>query len=72
MTEYIEHITGEAERWDSLAWRYYGDATRYEPIISANPGIAILPWLPGGVKLYIPVLEKPAGVSSPAAPPWLR
>ncbi|MDI4583123.1 hypothetical protein E7X33_28695, partial [Klebsiella pneumoniae] len=23
---YLEHITTDGERWDNLAWHYYGDA----------------------------------------------
>lgn len=30
---YLEHVTSEGERWDNLAWRFYGDALAYERII---------------------------------------
>ena len=36
----IRHITKDGERWDLLAWRYYGSATDYERIIAANLGKA--------------------------------
>ena len=26
---YLEHITTDGERWDNLAWHYYGDALAY-------------------------------------------
>jgi phage tail protein X len=72
MADYIEHLTGELERWDTLAWRYYGDATRYEPIIAANPHLAITPVLPSGVRIYIPILDNAIAAQPSSAPPWLR
>ena len=47
----IEHVTVEGERWDTLAWRYYGDPLAYGRIIEANPALDIsstLPLWPGG------------------------
>ena len=35
--QFIVHTTKAGERWDLLAWRYYGDPTDYSPIIMANP-----------------------------------
>lgn len=68
--EVIEHITRDGDRWDLLAWAYYGDATAYEPIIAANPGIAITPILPSGIKVLIPVLEEAETATTEGLPPW--
>jgi phage tail protein X len=75
--DYIEHIAIEGERWDTLAWRYYADATRYEPILRANPGLRresgqwpAMP--PAGAKVLIPILPRPAAQSSDGLPPWLQ
>lgn len=68
---YLTHITTEGERWDSLAWRYYGDAHRYLPIIQANPQVPITAALPAGLMLSIPVLEQAASTSEDL-PPWMR
>ena len=40
-TKFITHLTVVGERWDSLAWIYYGDATLFSPIIMANPSIPV-------------------------------
>ncbi|MGS9092557.1 tail protein X, partial [Salmonella enterica subsp. enterica serovar Infantis] len=53
---YLEHVTTDGERWDNLAWSYYGDALAYERINAANPHVAIMPVLPSGARLIIPVL----------------
>lgn len=72
MTEYIEHITREGDRWDLLAWEYYGDALGYERIIAANPHVAIVPVLAAGIRLLIPVVEEADDtVGSGGNPPWL-
>lgn len=66
---YLEHVTTDGERWDNLAWRYYGDALAYERIIAANPHVAIMPVLPSGVRL---IIRLSASRKRPELPPWLR
>lgn len=73
----IEHITSAGERWDSLAWRYYGDPYAYGRIIQANPALDISPTLPSGRVVLIPVLpleEARAADQLDAGelPPWKR
>ena len=71
----IEHITREGERWDSIAWQYYGDATAFGRIIDANPDVDITDTLPSGLTLLIPVLpesETTAHIAQADLPPWKR
>lgn len=70
--EYYEHITKEGDRWDLIAYQYYGDATMYEPIIVANPEVPILPILPSGIKLKVPVIDRKETISPEELPPWKR
>ena len=66
----IQYATQSGDRWDLLAWRFYGDATRYHDLIAANPAVAIMPVLSTGLTLRVPVL--PSTVESPAtAPAWI-
>lgn len=67
---YLTHITTEGERWDQLAARYYADALQYERIVAANPHVRLLPVLPSGLALSIPVIEQQE--VSEELPPWLR
>lgn len=69
--EYVEHVTVDGDRWDLLAWRYYGDPHGYERIITANPEVAITAALPGGLSLRIPVISD-APAASADLPPWKR
>jgi len=70
-TQYLIHITTAGERWDALAWTYYGDPTLYSPIIMANPTVPIEAVLQAGLAIKVPILQvtptTPAGL-----PPWKR
>jgi len=74
---YLDHVTGPAERWDHLAYRYYGDALRTSPIIRANRELFVaalgpIPTvLPAGLTLRIPILD-PEPASAELLPPWKR
>lgn len=67
--QFILHITKAGERWDLLAWRYYGDPTDYCPIIMANPNVPIEPVFDAGISIAVPILQKSA-VATANLPPW--
>jgi phage tail protein X len=66
---FIVHVTTQGERWDLLAYRYYGIATLYAPIIRANPNVVIEPVFEAGITIEVPILlqDLPASVD---LPPW--
>jgi hypothetical protein len=74
---YLDHTTGPNERWDHLAYRYYGDANRTSPIIRANRDLFIdtlgpIPTvLPVGRGLRIPILDRET-IPETSLPPWKR
>ena len=68
---FLIHITKEGERWDLLAYRYYGNAMEFERIIATNPHVPITPVLNSGLVLSIPVIEK-ADTLIEDLPPWLQ
>jgi phage tail protein X len=67
--QFILHVTTSGERWDLLAWQYYGDATDYSPIIVANPNVPIEPVFDAGISIAVPILQKSAVVAADL-PPW--
>ena len=69
MANIIHHTTRTGDRWDTLAWHYYQDANRFGELIAANPLIPIVPVLPAGVELSIPILS-PTPNATRALPPW--
>ena len=69
MTEYYSYITKDNDRWDSIAHKFYKNATNYEPIIKANPNVPITPILESGIKLKIPILDESNTIKF-ELPPW--
>lgn len=67
--QFIQHLTRAGERWDLLAWQYYGDATNYSIIIMANPGVPIEPVFESGVSLAVPIIQQQSVLTSDL-PPW--
>lgn len=71
MAEFTEYTTIDGDRWDTVAWKAYGDATLYPQIAEANPDIPLTAVLPAGVRLLVPVLER-ATIDKNVLPPWKR
>ncbi len=75
--EYFEHRTIAGDRWDLLAYRYYGDQYKQTVILEANRHLILddlaVPQLvlPQGITLKIPVIEEEATNTS-LLPPWKR
>lgn len=75
--EYFEHITGPGERWDTIAFRYYNDASLSHVLIHANRHLFIddlspvPPILLSRTTLRIPVIET-AAIDDSLLPPWKR
>jgi phage tail protein X len=69
--QFITYITSNADRWDLLAWKFYGDPMLFGPIVMANPGVQIDPVLPAGLMLVIPLRQK-ASIVAANLPPWKR
>ena len=70
--EYIEHITLDGDRWDQIATLYYGDASRISPLAEANEHLLLLPVLPGGLPVRVPMLEDDSNLLPEELPPWKR
>jgi len=68
-TQAIIHTTSQGERWDNLAWTYYGDATLISPIIMANPDVPIMSAFDEGIEISIPILQMNQ-VATEDVPPW--
>jgi len=68
---FIVHVSKSGERWDLLAWKYYGDPTQYRPVIRANPGVPIEPVFEAGLTIVVPIVEQ-SSVGEDDLPPWRR
>jgi phage tail protein X len=71
VTQFITVVTKAGERWDTLAWKYYGDATLFGPIIQTNPQIPIEAVFEAGLTIGVPMLIVSQAVQETAdLPPW--
>ena len=55
---YLTYFVKEGDRWDTIAYKMYGDPYLYEPIIRANPQYLTKPYPIAGAKLQIPIIEE--------------
>lgn len=70
--KYVQYVTSEGDRWDLIAYKAYGDVSKMNAIIQANPLTFPLAVLPAGLTLRIPVLEGTDLISPELLPPWKR
>lgn len=70
-TEIIEYMTQDGDRWDLIAYKFYGDSRFYEPIIKANPIIPIgIFRIPAGIMLKIPKIKASDYIQEEIESPW--
>jgi hypothetical protein len=66
------YTTVEGDRWDTIALKAYGDATKFDPIIQSNNGVPLSVYFTSGVTLRIPVIESVEETNKELLPPWKR
>ncbi|MBR6126479.1 tail protein X [bacterium] len=71
MTEYYSYVTKDNDRWDLISNQFYNTPTLYEEIIKANPTVKVVPILPSGIKLKIPILDQSETIKF-ELPPWKK
>lgn len=71
MRSVIIHQIKAGERWDLLAYHYYGDPTEMGRLIDANPHLALCEVLPLGETVFVPVIAV-QNSSQADLPPWLQ
>jgi phage tail protein X len=73
MIQSINYTVKEGERWDSLAWKFYGSVKAMDALIEANPTIPLSAVLPAGMQVIVPILDNTSDtVISANLPPWKR
>ena len=73
MSNFLEYIAKQGDRWDTIAFKAYGDASLVNGIIEANPKIVISPTIAEGTRVVVPILEQgEIQIDSELLPPWKR
>lgn len=72
----IDHRVTGRQRWDAIAWQYYGDASLAWLILAANRHLAdhlgqMPPVPPDGAVVRVPVIDRKEYAPGMEAPPWL-
>jgi len=67
-----DYLTLQGDRWDTIAHKAYGDASKFEPLIAANPSVPVTAVLQAGIRLVVPVLESEEGLEIELLPPWKK
>jgi phage tail protein X len=65
----MKYITKEGDRWDLLAWKFYGDPYMYEPLLLENKELMRFTVLPAGKVIEIPEIIDET-TPEVVAPPW--
>lgn len=74
---YFVHQTIDGDRWDLLAYRYYGDQHKQTILLAANRDLFIDPIvvppmiLAAGLALKVPVIDD-SEIDETNLPPWKR
>lgn len=72
---FFEHITKQGDRWDLLAYSYYGDVRKQSILLETNRHLFLDPLivppmiLDSGIVLKIPVIEEEQTLAH-GLPPW--
>ena len=73
MSNFVEYIVKDGDRWDTIAHKAYGDELLVNEIIEANKSTVISATLEAGSRLIIPVLEQgDIIIDGELLPPWKR
>lgn len=68
---FVEYIVKDGDRWDTIAYKAYGDANKINGIIEANKSTVISPILVAGTRLIIPIEEQAEiELAADLMPPW--
>ncbi|WP_028844714.1 tail protein X [Thermodesulfovibrio thiophilus] len=66
----MKYITKDNDRWDLIAYQFYGNPYLYEPIMLENPDKISYFAFPAGVMLEIPAIWVDETIE--VSPPWQR
>ena len=67
----LNYTTKEGDRWDQLAFRFYGSVKSIGILTDANPTVSLSPVIDFGTILIVPIIDNStASVITKNKPPW--
>jgi phage tail protein X len=67
-----EYLTIQGDRWDTIAFKAYGNSSLFGEIQDSNPNIILTDVFDGGIKILIPIIEIVQVSNLDLLPPWKR
>ena len=71
MSEFVFYTAQNSDRWDLIAYKFYKNSYKIQPIIEANPHVSVSTTIKAGTVLRIPVLLSETSDKS-LLPVWKR
>jgi len=69
----VNYTTKQGERWDLLAYRFYGTVKSMNILTDANPSVPLSPMIEMGTNLVIPIIDNTSDlVLKVNVPPWKK
>lgn len=65
------YLTKAGDTWSGIAFKAYGDVNKMSIIAEANPFSSLVPVLPDGVTILIPIIDR-SSIDLLNLPPWKR
>ena len=65
------YITKNGDTWTGIAFKAYGDVNKVNLITEVNPYCSLIPVLPDGINILIPIIDRPS-IDVTNLPPWKR
>lgn len=73
MIQSINYTVKQGERWDSLAWKFYGSVKAMNILVENNPTIPLSTVLAAGTQIIVPILDNTEEiVIKTNLPPWKK
>lgn len=73
MIQSINYTAKQGDRWDALAWKFYGSVRAMNALVEANPTIPLSNALQPGTQVIVPILDNSSdAVITSNLPPWKR
>ena len=73
MANFAQYTTKQGDRWDQISQAAYGTPFQYVVIQEANKSVPLVPVLPGGIVLQVPIItQAETKVNNTSLPPWKR
>lgn len=71
MADSINYTSKQGDRWDNLAYKFYGSISGMKTLTDANPFVSLSPVIPTGSNIIVPIMDDTdSAILTENLPPW--